>query len=77
MEHQYPWQQAFEQITAGDPRTLPVRIQEAERLLCSRFEELAGSLDNQVEKQALRQSIMQLGRIQIEKLGYPDWRNSA
>jgi hypothetical protein len=77
MEHRYPWQEVFEQFTAADPKTLAERMHEVEALLSSRLQALVHSTDGHLEKQALRESIQKLERIQIEKLGYPDWRNSA
>lgn len=74
MEHKYPWQAVFEQITAADPKTLTEHISEVEATLTSRWQALANSPDCRAERRALRESIKELGRIQIEKLGYPDRR---
>jgi hypothetical protein len=76
MNYKYPWQEVFNAITTADSKILADRISDVEALLTSRLQELSHSADSQIEKRALRDSIKELGRIQIERLGYPDWRKS-
>jgi hypothetical protein len=72
----YPqWQREFEAaIGKGDPQSLRQRVDVAEAALFLRSQELAGSAQDQAEQQAISKAMGTLRAIQMEKLGYPDWR---
>jgi hypothetical protein len=74
MEDKNPWQEVLGQISSADFRSVAERIRDAETFLYFCMQELADSPDHELEKQALQSTIRELGRIQTEELGYPDWR---
>jgi hypothetical protein len=72
----YPqWQREFEAaIGEGDPQSLRQRVDVAEAAIFLRSQELAGSAQDQVEQQAISKAMETIRAIQMEKLGYSDWR---
>jgi hypothetical protein len=72
----YPqWQREFEAaIGEADPQSLRQRVDVAEAALFLRSQELAGSAQDQAEQQAISKAMETLRAIQMEKLGYLDWR---
>jgi hypothetical protein len=70
----YPhWQGVFEAaLREGDPQSLKTRVDAAEAALFLRLQGLAGSPEEDAERQAIADARETLRIIQRDKLGFPD-----
>ena len=72
------WQSEFQAVLSEtDPRKLESLILATEAAIFNRMEALNGNADGSSERMAILEAIKTLGRIQIEILGYPDWRSEV
>jgi hypothetical protein len=67
-----PWRQQYEDAVAEqDLAKLPVKLTAAEDAILIRQMELAKTPETKEERRAVREAILHLRAIQIEKLNYP------
>jgi hypothetical protein len=68
------WQRKLQAaLHESNPEKLRRRVQAAEGAIFLRCQELADGPDGHAEQQAIADATRILRRLQIEKLGYPDW----
>jgi hypothetical protein len=68
------WQvQYFAALSEGPPETLRDRVEEAERAILIRLEQLAGGTEREMEQFAIRDALDSLYVIKRKKLDFPDW----
>ena len=68
------WQlQYFAALSEGPPETLRERVEDAERAILIRLEQLAGGPEREMEQFAIREALDSLYIIKRKKLDFPDW----
>jgi hypothetical protein len=68
------WQpQYFDALSEGAPETLRERVEDAERAILTRLEQLAGGPEPEMEQFAIRDALDSLYLIKRNKLEFPDW----
>ena len=71
------WRRKYEAATKeSDRKKLTALVHEAEFAIAERLQQIHGSRDAKTEHRALKNAVAELYRIQVELLGYPDWKNS-
>ena len=69
------WQlQYFAALSEGAPETLRGRVEDAERAILIRLEQLTGGPAREMEEFAIRDALDSLYAIKKEKLDFPDWQ---
>lgn len=69
------WQlQYFAALSERAPETLRERVEDAERVILVRLEQLAGGPEREMEQFAIRDALDSLYIIKKEKLDFPDWQ---
>ena len=72
------WQSELQAVLSEtDPRKLESLVYAAETAIFNRMQALNGNPDGSAEQMAIPEAIRKLRRVQIEILGYPDWRSKA
>ena len=67
------WQPSyFAAICEGPSETLGARVEEAERAILTRLEQLAGGRDREMEQFAIKDALDTLYEIKIKKLDFPE-----
>ena len=67
-EWQLPY---FDALSEGSPETLRERVDDAERAILARLEQLVGSPEREMEQFALRDALHSLHVIKKDKLDFP------
>jgi hypothetical protein len=68
------WQmQYFAALSEGRPETLRERVEDAEKAILIRLEQLGSGPEQEMEQFAIRDALDSLYMIKRKKLDFPDW----
>jgi hypothetical protein len=72
------WQPEYHAVLFGtDPEKRRENLYVAEIAIINRLQALRSSDDGHIERAAIADAIRNLRRLQVEVMGYPEWKGSA